>query len=127
MVKINPQGVSLGIVANHIGGTVIDDKIGERKIKQFPAKNRLRKDLRESAIYLYRNLRLAINRYGDSVHRAGDDAHATVDTLLLIHVHRRPNGNAVILQNSRYVRESFFGANDRANLAADAFIQVPGH
>jgi len=62
MVKINPQGVSLGIVADHIGGTVLDDKIGERKIKQFPAKNRLSKDFREGSIDFHGNLRLTINR-----------------------------------------------------------------
>ena len=62
MVKINPQGVSLGIVANHIGGAVLDDKIGERKIKQFTEKKRISKDLREGSIDFHGNLRFTINR-----------------------------------------------------------------
>jgi len=61
------------------------------------------------------------------VHWAGDDANPTIDTLLLIYVHRRPNGDAVIFQNRRHMCERFFRANNRADLAADAFIQVPGH
>jgi len=127
VIKIDAHSVAFFVITDDVCGTVVYHEIFQRKIEFFLAENNLRKVLGIGVILPHWYFGFAVDGQTDGVCGAGNNAHAAVDAFFLVHIHGSPHSDAAVFQLDRHVRESLFGADNRANLAADALIKVPGH
>ena len=87
VLKIDAHGVALRIVRDHIDGAVINDKILQSEIEKFLVENGFVYKFRKGLVFNNRDFLLAIDGDGDCVSGSGNYARATVDALLLVHIH----------------------------------------
>ncbi len=58
---------------------------------------------------------------------AGYNANAAIDAFCFVYIHRGAFDDATVLQFRLHMCERVFGADNRANLAANTTVEIPSH
>jgi hypothetical protein len=87
VVKIDPHGITLLVVTDHIGWAILNDKIFEGKIEFFFAEDGLCIIFRESAIFNSGIFRFSIDSQFNSMSGTSLYTNAAVNTLFLVNIY----------------------------------------